>query len=352
MDLRELGYTDELERYRAENGLGSFSVGRVAAEHRERYVVKTAAGETDAEITGNLRYAAGGRQDFPAVGDWVALSEFGDGFAVIHAVFPRRTVITRQAPGGKGEVQLIAANVDFAFLTQAADRDFSVNRLERYLAICRSAGVEPIVVLTKADLVDADGLDRMIKAVQSRIEGVPVLAVSNVSGSGLAALSATIERGKTYCLLGSSGVGKSTLTNALAGTDSMKTDAISVSTGKGRHVTSHRELFAIPGGGILIDNPGMREVGIADEGDGLSLAFDEIAALAKQCRFSNCTHSGEAGCAIAAALERGEINGARVENYRKTEREKAHYEATVAERRKKDRDFGKMVRRVNKERNG
>lgn len=348
MTLEDLGYNTALENYRMENGLDQFAAGRVIAEHRERYVVKTANKEYDAEILGNLRYTAKSRSDFPAVGDWVAISEYDNDKALIHAVLPRRSLIERQSIGTKGDKQIIAANIDEAFIVIAVDRDFSINRIERYLTICHTAGIKPIIILSKIDLVDDVELSDMIESVQNRIKNVPLFAVSNTMQQGIESLKGIIEKSKTYCLLGSSGVGKSTLLNTIAGQPLMKTNDISEHSDRGRHVTTHRELLVLENGGILIDNPGMREVGIADSGSGLEITFDTIFELSKKCRFQDCSHTTETGCAVIEALETGEIDGASYENYLKMMREKEHFESTVAERRQKDKAFGKMLKNYKK----
>jgi ribosome biogenesis GTPase / thiamine phosphate phosphatase len=344
MELEDLGFNRHLNQFREAHQLSSREIGRITAEHKERYVVRTIEGELEAEITGNMRFTATGREDFPAVGDWVALTVYESRFAIIHTLFPRFSIIKRQANGQFGEVQIIATNIDYAFLVQAADRDFNINRLERYLTICNASRVSPIIVLSKIDLIPTEQVADMVEQIKSRIKEVPVLAISNESGDGYKALSATLEAGKTYCMLGSSGVGKSTLVNNLAGKALMVTDAISLSTHKGRHVTSHRELVILEQGGILIDNPGMREVGIADVTSGLETTFETIVNLSRFCRFKDCTHTTEVGCSVLEALENGEIEVASYENYLKLEREKVHFQSTVAEKRKKDKAFGKMVK--------
>ncbi len=349
MKLEDLGYTKELENYRNDQNLDSFGVGRVISEHKERYIVKTAEHEYDGEITGNLRFSAQNRSDFPAVGDWVAIAEYDDNKALIYAVFPRKTSIERQAVGKQGEKQIIATNIDFAFIVQAVDRDFNINRIERYLTICNTSNVEPVIILNKIDLLNDAELTNLVAKVEERVKHVPVITISNESGKGIETLRESILKGKTYCLLGSSGVGKSSLLNNLANKQQMKTDGISVSTNKGRHVTSHRELLVLENGGILIDNPGMREVGIADSASGLEMTFDQIAEQSKKCRFKDCTHTSEIGCAVIEAIENGEIDKSSYENYLKMELEKEHFESTVAERRKKDKDFGKMLKNYKKD---
>jgi ribosome biogenesis GTPase / thiamine phosphate phosphatase len=349
MKLDDLGYNDELEKFRIENNLVDFEIGRVISEHKERYIVKTEKGEFEAEITGNLRFSAKGREDFPAVGDWVALTIYDANFSVIHKILPRFSMISRQAVGQFGEIQIIAANIDYALLVQAVDRDFNINRLERYLTICYSSKVSPIIVLTKTDLTDEKVKLEIIESVNKRLDNIPVFAISNETLDGYESFITKIEKGKTYCLLGSSGVGKSTLLNKLSGRSIMKTDNISQSTNKGRHVTSHRELIVIENGGILIDNPGMREVGIVDTANGLETTFDKITRIGQNCRFKDCTHTGETGCLVLEALEKGEIDQSSYDNYLKIEREKSHFEASVYERRKKDKDFGKMMKNYKKD---
>lgn len=349
MTLEDLGYNIELENFRKVQNLVSFEVGRVISEHKERYLVKTAEREYRSEIVGNLRFTAKDRTDFPAVGDWVAISQYDENNALIYAVYPRRTVLERQAVGRPGEKQIIATNIDFAFIVQAVDRDFNINRMQRYLTICNTSQVKPIIVLNKIDLIDGTELSRLIKEVQQRIEQVEVIPVSNESQKGIENLKGRIKKGKTYCLLGSSGVGKSTLLNNLSGKELMKTNAISTSTNKGRHVTSHRELIVLEDGGILIDNPGMREVGITDSADGLETTFDKLSEFAKSCKYKDCSHTSETGCAVITAVKNGELDQFSYENYLKMEREKKHFESTVFEKRKKDREFGKMMKNYKKD---
>lgn len=349
MKLEELGYNISLETYRIEQHLDSFETGRVIAEHKERYIIKTAKGDFEAEITGNMRFTAKSREDFPAVGDWVALTVFEADFAIIHHIFPRFSVLKRQAIGQLGEVQLIAANIDYAFLVQAADRDFNLNRLERYLILCYSAKVKPIILLTKTDLSEETELSERMDQIKARVEDVPLISISNLTRSGYDKIGTYIQKGKTYCMLGSSGVGKSSLINNLSGKNIMKTGSISQSTSKGKHVTSHRELHILENGGIFIDNPGMREVGIADTNAGLETTFEKIVSLSQNCRFKDCTHTKESGCSVLEALELGDLDEKSYENYLKLEREKDHFESTLAERRKKDKEFGKMLKNFKKD---
>jgi len=349
MNLIELGYNKQHEQYRLENNLQSFQIGRVVTEHKERYVVRTEEGDCDAEITGNLRFTARNREDFPAVGDWVALTVFDADFSVIHRIFPRFSTISRQAVGKFAEKQVIAANIDYALLVQAIDRDFNINRLERYLTICYTSKVSPIIVLTKTDLASQQRVSEIIGSIKTRIKNIQVVAVSNETQNGCEPLIQIMESGKTYCLLGSSGVGKSTLLNTLLGSTQMKTGSVSESTSKGRHVTSHRELVVLPSGGIIIDNPGMREVGIADASAGMESTFDMIYQLSRSCKYNDCTHTSEVGCSVVEAVEKGEIDRETYENYLKMEKEREHFDLSVREKRLKDKQFGKMVKNFKKD---
>jgi len=344
MTLDEFGYNLDFEKYRKEQNLESFGIGRVISVHKERYVIKTTEKEYDGEIIGNLRFSAHNRSDFPAVGDWVAISEYDDDKVLIHYVFPRKTIIERQAVGRQGDKQIIATNIDYAFIVQAVDRDFNINRIERYLTICNASKVKPIILLNKIDLINDTELTRLIIKIQERIKIAPVIPISSESQKGIEVLKENIEKGKTYCLLGSSGVGKSTLLNNLSDKQQMKTNSISTSNNKGRHVTSHRELLVLENGGILIDNPGMREVGIADSTNGLEITFEAIIELSKDCKFKDCSHTTEVDCSIVKAVENGTIDNSFYENYLKMELEKEHFESTIAEKRKKDKNFGKMVK--------
>jgi len=349
MRLEDLGFNALLENYRIENNLTDFEIGRVIAEHKERYTVKTVKGELEAEITGNMRFSALSREDFPAVGDWVALTVYDPDFSIIHHILPRSSVIKRQAIGQPGEIQIIATNIDCAFIVQAADRDFNLNRLERYLTICNESKVKPVIIISKTDLLDEIGLNEILEIINARIKNVPVIAISNTTGKGYDQVREFMENGKTFCLLGSSGVGKSTLLNNLSGKHLMRTDTISHSTKKGKHVTSHRELIILESGGILIDNPGMKEVGITDSTGGLEKTFDLISRLSKDCRFKDCTHTSEAGCSVINAVNNGELDKAVYENYLKMEKEMEHFMSTAAERRKKEKVFGKIIKNYKKD---
>lgn len=349
MTLEDLGYNKRLEKYRTDQNLDSLEVGRVILEHKERYIIKTHLNEFDAELVGNLRFNAETRYDFPAVGDWVAFTEYDDGKALIQSIYPRQSIIERQAVGKSGQVQIIATNVDCGLIVQAVDRDFNLNRLERYLTICNASNVKAILVLSKIDLVNETELESILHQVNQRIKDVLIITVSNQT-KGYKDVETIIKKGNTYCLLGSSGVGKSTLLNNISGEEQMKTGEISFSVNKGRHITSHRELIVLKNGGILIDNPGMREVGITDTSRGLETTFETILNYAENCRFKDCRHTHENYCAVIEAVENDELDKKSYLNFLKMEKEKEHFESDVLERKKKDKDFGKMIKNVKKQR--
>lgn len=351
MTLEDLGYNPSLKLFRKENDLDSYDVGRVVLEHKERYVVKTDKGEYDTELIGNLRFTAENRSDFPAVGDWVAFMEYDKGKGLIQAIYPRKSIIERKAVGRHGQSQIIATNVDVGIIVQAASRDFNLNRLERYLTICNAANVSPVVVLSKVDLLTETEVQFIKLQINQRITDVPVICVSNKT-IGYNAAEEIIEQGKTYCLLGSSGVGKSTLLNAIQGKKEMKTAEISSAVNKGKHTTTHRELFLLNNGGLLIDNPGMRELGVTDSSDGLNATFEYILEYTNACKFSDCSHTSEKGCAIIEALENGEIDQASFANFKKLEKEQQHFEADAQDLKKKSKDLGKLIKNYKKQRKG
>lgn len=355
MTLSDIGYYDELNRFVPEAAQSGCEFGRVFAVHKDRCAVFRETGVCDATVSGALRYTARSAEDFPVVGDWVLLSadegdeggeggesNVGSGSAVIRKVLPRKSAIRRQSAGAHADIRVIAANVDCALLMQAVDRDFSLNRLDRYLAICHESNVTPVIVMTKTDLADGNRETEIAELIGVREKGVPLVFISNETRAGYDRLDSIIVPGKTYCLLGSSGIGKSTLINNLCGKDVMKTGSISEVSDRGRHTTSSREMFMLAGGAIVIDTPGLREVGLPASEKGIGMTFGPILELAERCRFGDCTHTKEAGCAVLAALESGELDAGSYENYLKLRRESEFHSSTQAERHRKDRDFGKM----------
>ncbi|MDQ2982271.1 MAG: ribosome small subunit-dependent GTPase A [Actinomycetota bacterium] len=289
---------------------------RIAAQHRGSYVLWSETGELRAKAAGRIFYVHEVGGPLPAVGDWVTVARPDGEAATITSILPRRSAFIRKNAGEDSTEQVLAANVDAAFLLAGLDDDFSLRRLERYLTIAWESGAQPIVVLTKADLCP-DVADAVL-AVESVAIGLPVHPVSNVTGDGLAALDPYLQPGRTVVLLGSSGVGKSTLLNRLAGEEVMRTREVAAD-GTGRHTTTHRELFQLPGGGLVIDTPGLRELQFW-EGD-LSAAFEDLEALALECKFRNCAHMREPGCAVLSAVDNGTLELDRLRSWRKLQRE-------------------------------
>jgi ribosome biogenesis GTPase len=349
MTIKDLGLTDDIITYLKENNLADFSLGRITREHRERYIVSTGDKEYEAEITGNLRFSASSRADFPAVGDWVTITVYDSDSAIIHKILPRRSILERQSVGQYGEKQIISTNIDVAFIIQSIDNNFSINRLERYLLICYSANIKPVMVISKIDLSTEGVIINAIKELQTRDKEIEYILLSNLTRQGLDQILDYLQKGKTYCVVGSSGVGKSTLINNLLKKDILKTGQISTSTKKGRHITDHRELFILENGGIIIDTPGMRELGITDNIEGIRTTFQEIYSLSLKCKFPDCQHINEKGCAVIEALNKGTIDIDSLDNFKKLRREQQRFQTTVAEKHKKDREFGKMIRNYKKD---
>jgi ribosome biogenesis GTPase / thiamine phosphate phosphatase len=325
LELQKLGWSSSFEKAFEAFGGSGFTPGRVSAGFTHLYRVLTSAGECLAEVTGRLRHEAGGPLDFPAVGDWVALVERPEeGRASIHAVLPRKSAFVRKAAGPGTEAQVLAANVDTVFLVAGLDGDFNPRRIERALVLAWESGAMPVVLLNKADL--AEDLEARREEMEAAAPGVPVHVVSGLRGDGVEALAPYLGLGCTVALLGSSGVGKSTLVNRLLGEERQATSEVRAHDQRGRHTTTHRELIVLPGGAVLVDTPGLREIQLWATDDGLASAFDDVARLAEGCRFRDCRHRNEPGCAVQAAVEAGELSGERLESHRKLEAELRYLE--------------------------
>ena len=343
MNQQHLGFDEWFAAHAADMRMEACLFARVTAVDRGSFLVRCESGEVPAELSGRLAYQTDSPDELPCVGDWVTASLYNDDTAaIIHKVFPRRTFLRRKAAGSVVERQMIAANIDTAFLVQSCRGDFNPNRLERYLVMAADGGVEPVVLLTKADLVKEDELEREMDAVGA-VTKARVIALSTLTGAGFEEFRQTLQPGRTYCLLGSSGVGKTTLINRLLGRDAFETRAVSA-TGEGVHTTTRRQLVVLDQGAMLMDTPGMRELGIVGAGEGLELSFEEFTALAAECRYADCTHRHEPGCAVRAAVEAGDLQEDRYANYLKLRKESDHYAMSYLDKRKKDKAFGKMVK--------
>ena len=346
-DLTTLGWDDTLAEQFETYPADGLIAGRVAVQHRGAYDVLTELGELRCDVAGRLYEESRSPADLPAVGDWVAVAPRGDESAgTIQAVLPRRTRFSRKTAWQAAEEQVLAANVDVVFIVTSLNEDLNLRRLERYLILARESGAQPVVLLTKSDL--ASDAEAALAAVRSVAVDVPVHALSSVTGEGLDAVRSFLRPGVTAALLGSSGVGKSTLVNTLAGDERLETRELR-SDGQGRHTTVRRELVLLPGGALVIDTPGMRELQLWVADEALEETFDDVTSLFAHCRFSDCSHESEPGCAVKAALADGTLAPERWDSYLKLEAELAHLERRLdkraqAEERKRWRALSRFSR--------
>jgi ribosome biogenesis GTPase len=323
IDLAAVGWTAALAAAFEPHAAVGLLPGRVSLEHTHIYRVLLADGERLARVAGRLRHHAERRRDYPAVGDWVAIDPAAhEGDARIRAVLPRSSKFSRRAAGDPTEEQVVAANIDTVFLVAGLDRDFNPRRLERYLVVAWESGAAPVIVLNKADLVDDPA--PFIEDVRALAPAVPVHAVSTRVAESVEVLRQYVGAGKTGALLGSSGVGKSSIVNALVGDDHLPTQEVREADSRGRHTTSSRQLILLPGSGVLIDTPGMRELQLWETGEALAGAFADVEAIAERCRFRDCRHREEPGCAVGAAVADGTLPPGRLANYHKLQDELAH----------------------------
>ncbi len=359
MNLENLGWDENFARQFDEYKDSGYVPARVILEHKQIYKVLCELGEKTAEVSGRFFHQAESRADFPTVGDWVAAALMpGENKAIIHGLIPRKSSFSRKAVlaggpkygPGKTEQQVLASNIDTAFLVSGLDGNFNLRRLERYLTVTWDSGINPVIILNKADL--SPDPETSVKEAESVAIGVPILAISATERDGIEQLYDYIEIGKTVVFLGSSGVGKSTIINSLIGREVQKVGEVRDYDHRGRHTTTHRELILLSKGGIVIDTPGLRELQLWGDEDGLERTFDDIVALASQCRFNDCKHESEPGCAVRAAIEDGSLDEGRFRNYLKLQKELKHLarRQNIKERRASERAFDKKIRQYFKDR--
>jgi ribosome biogenesis GTPase len=345
LDLESLGWDASFADSFRPHEHDGLAPARVAVEHRSEYLVYSQFGELKAELSGRLRFDGG----HAAVGDWVALAaRHEEGRGTIHDVLPRRTAFVRKE-GEHTEAEVLAANVDLVFVVTGLDGNFNLRRIERYLTLAWESGAQPVVLLTKADLCDE--VESRVLETEAVAFGVPVHPVSAPTGDGVELVRSYVPTAKTAALLGSSGVGKSTLVNALVGEDLLATREVREDDSRGRHTTTHRQLVPLPGGGLMLDTPGMRELQLWDADSGLDTTFADVQELAAQCRFADCAHGREPGCAVRAALASGTLELERFESWRKLQRELVHLELKQntrarSEARKERRRFARSMRKT------
>jgi len=325
------------------------AVARVAAVDRDQLLLLNDTGAFRGKLSGKYMYESASSLELPCVGDWVCVEKSqADQFGRVRGVLGRKTSLRRKAAGESVEYQMIAANVDFVIIVQSCHYDFNLKRLERYLVMVRDGGATPYVLLTKIDLVGHEVLAAQLAQIKSAGVTAPVLTLSNVTREGVDELKGVLSPGKTYCFVGSSGVGKSTIINGLVGRDVLETKVVS-GTGEGRHTTVRRELIVLENGAMVIDNPGMREFGMLGAEGGIDASYSDIVALSSQCHFRDCTHTNEPGCAVLKALETGEIDAEHYESFVKLRSESEYYQMSYAEKRRKDKDLGRFIKSAKKD---
>jgi ribosome biogenesis GTPase len=345
--LKALGFGEWLRENVNPLDLERFDIARVFAVHKDSYILNNGENDVSAELIGKLLFSANSPVDLPTVGDWVLATFYDEGaFSIIHNVLPRKSLLKRKTAGQQVDFQLIAANIDVAFIVQSLDKDFNLRRLERYLVMVKDSHIEPIVLLSKSDLFRTEDINSRVTEIHKIMPFLHVLPFSNENDAGLKEVRDLLAPQKTYCLLGSSGVGKTTLLNNLMGDTVFTTKTVRKKDSKGRHATTSRQLIKLECGAMIIDNPGIRELGGFSLETGVDGTFAEIAELSEQCQFNDCMHVSDKGCAVLKAVKSGQISEDRYQNYIKMKKESDYYEMSYLEKRQKDKQFGKMIKTV------
>jgi len=349
-NLRTIGFDKWFLDKVPHGALKQFDIARVVAVHKDSYTISNGEVDVLAELVGKIIFSASSPIDYPAVGDWVLANFYDENtFAIIHEIFPRKSLLKRKTPGKKVDFQLIAANIDVAFIVQSLNENFNLRRLERYLVMVRDGKIQPIVLLSKSDLLDHEAIKGITEEVHKIMPHLQVVSFSNENESYLDNVKGIMQAGLTYCLLGSSGVGKTTLLNNLIGESKYLTKTVSKKESKGRHATTHRQMIKLDFGALIVDTPGMRELGNFSVATGLGETFSEISQLSGKCQFNDCAHVNEKGCAVLIAVENGQLSAERYQNYIKMNKESAFNEMSYLEKRKKDKQFGKFIKTVMKQ---
>jgi len=344
-DLESIGYSDWFKSRADNEKSAAHGVARIVSVHKDSYTVTKGAEDIFAELSGNLLYSTKSASDLPTTGDWVYADFYDDDtHAIIYGVFPRKTLLKRKAAGKLVDIQLIAANIDVAFIIQSLNDNFNLRRLERYLVMVNESGIKPVILLSKCDLVPKEEVDEIKENVLGIAPQTTVMEFSNLNRKNIDSVANSLKSGFSYCLLGSSGVGKTTLLNSLIGNDKFETLSVSKIQSKGRHTTTSRQLVRLESGAMIIDTPGMRELGNMSVDDGLDETFSEILELSQSCKFSNCSHTNEKGCVILAAIKAGDLSEQRYQNYLKMKKESEFNQMSYLEKRKKDKSLGKLIK--------
>ena len=344
-DLKQLGWNSYLDKSLKDLEISEIIPGRIIHQSGKHYKVLTEKGEKGALLSNSFLRSIKNKSEIPAVGDWVGI-KLNEEIHISHIqiLLPRKNKLSRKVAGKKSEEQIIAANIDTVFIFTSPDQDFNIRRIERYLSMIYDIDALPIIILNKIDT--SNDIDRYINKIEESLNKVKVVPISSITGKNFKRVSEFIEPGKTIVLVGSSGVGKSTFINKLLGFNRQAVGKIRASDGKGKHVTTSRELIIVPGGSIIIDNPGIREIQLWSSGEGISQTFEDIEEIGRSCKFRDCRHEMEPGCAVIEALRNGEIEEERLKSYKKLKREQEYSDLRKSsyEKRKKDKQLGKLYR--------